>query len=194
MLDLQSAYDRLRRPENRVYLGAFVGLLALTGIVGCLVLYQFIKAPPAAAPPLLLAPKALATMTLNPIFLESETATLPVAEEIFAAPTARPKATAKAKPTARPKATTGQSCYYSSAGLNQTLSPAPSGSWSPIEHYYCNNGYWEIGEGDVVNRKTGGWGQDGVAEKILIKYDSAGNIADRKFIDPDGDQFTGPTR
>jgi hypothetical protein len=72
------------------------------------------------------------------------------------------------------------------------LAPAPSGSWSPIKHYFCDNGYWDIGKGDVVDRKTDGWGQDGVAEKILIKYDSGGIIADRIFIDPEGQQFSGP--
>ena len=191
MLDFQTFYDRLRNPENRLYLGVGVGLLAMTMIVGCLVLYQFIKGAQGTTPQLVLAPKDLATMTLEPILTEpafvlSETSTQPVAKKIIKAPTARVKPTAKAKSTA------GQSCIYSSPGLNQIFSPAPSGSWSPIEHYYCDNGYWDIGKGDVVDRKTGGWGQDGVAEKILIKYDSDGNIADRIFIDPDGDQFSGP--
>jgi hypothetical protein len=197
MLDFQTAYERLRSPENRIYLGAFVGLLAITGIVGCLVLYQFIKAPQ-TTPALVFAPKALVTMTVEPSFIPAETATLPVQQEIFVAPTAkvkataRVKATAKVKATARANATSGQSCNYSSASLNQILPPAPSGSWSPIEHYFCDNGYWEIGKFDIVDRKTGAWGQDGVAEKILIKYDSGGMIADRIFIDPEGQQFSGP--
>jgi len=185
MLYLRTVYDRLSSPENRIYVGALVGLLALIGIVGCLVLYQFMKAPQATAPQLVFAPKDLATMTLEPTvsaptIKPSETSTLPVPKKIIKAPTAKVK----------PKA--GQSCNYSSPGLNQILPPVPSGSWSPIEHYVCENGYWDIGKSDVVDRKTGGWGQDGVQEKILIKYDSSGNIADRIFIDPEGNQFSGP--
>jgi hypothetical protein len=195
MLDFQTFYDRVRNPKNRLYLGAGIALLALAWIVGCLVLYQFIRGTQDTTPQLVLAPKALATMTLEPAFISSETATLPVAQEIITAPTAKAakvKPTAKVKPKASVKSTAGQSCDYSSPGLNQILPPVPSGSWSPIEHYVCNNGYWEIGTADVVDRKTGGWGSDGVAEKILIKYDSDGNIADRIFIDPDGNPFTGP--
>jgi hypothetical protein len=191
MIDLQNAYDRLRRPENRIYIGAFVGLLALTGIVGCLVLYQFIKAPQETIPQLVVAPKALATMPVEPTItapaiIFPETSTTPAPQQNKKAPTAR------VKHTSRPKSAAGQSCIYSSPRLNQTLPPAPSGSWSPIEHYFCNDGYWEIGQGDVVDRKTGAWGWDGVPEKILIKYDSDGNIVDRIFIDPEGKQFSGP--
>jgi hypothetical protein len=191
MQDFRIVYDRLRSPENRLYLGVAVGLLALTMIVGCLVLYQFIKPSQAATPPLVLAPKDLALTPTEPILTEpaivlAETSTVPAPKKIVKAATARVKATAKVKPKA------GQSCIYSSPGLNQVYPPAPSGSWSPIEHYFCDNGYWDIGKGDVVDRNTGAWGQDGVLEKILIKYDSNGNIADRIFIDPDGDQFSGP--
>ena len=185
MLYLKIVYDRLRSPENRLYMGVGVGLLAIAVMVGCLVLYQFIKAPQETTPQLVLAPKALATMTLEPTltapaFILSETSTLPIPQKNIKTP----KATVK--PTA------SQSCNYSSPRLNQILPPVPSGSWSPIEHYFCDNGYWDIGKGDVVDRQSGGWGQDGVVEKILIKYDSAGNIADRIFIDPDGNQFSGP--
>jgi len=191
MQDLKIAYDRLRSPENRLYLGVAVGLLALTMIVGCLVIYQFIRGTQEATPQPVLAPKALATMLSEPTLsaptsISSETSTLPVPKKVVKAPTV------KVKPTAKVKATAGQSCIYSSPSLNQIYSPAPSGSWSPIEHYFCDNGYWDIGKGDVVDRKTGGWGQDGVAEKILIKYDRDGNVAGRIFIDPDGEQFSGP--
>jgi hypothetical protein len=191
MQDFRVVYDRLRQPENRIYVVAGALLLVVTLIVGCLVVYQLIKASSESAQPLLIAPKAVATMTLElpftaPELILSETSTAPVAKKI--APTARPKPKAKVKPTA------GKSCYYSTLRLNQVLPPVPSGSWSPIENYLCNDGYWEIGEGDVVDRKTGDWGRDGVPEKILIKYDSDGKIADRIFIDPDGDQFSGPTQ
>jgi hypothetical protein len=87
MFDFQTAYERLRSPENRIYLGAFVRLLAITGIVGCLVLYQFIKAPQ-TTPALVFAPKAFVTMTLEATVIPAETATLPVQQEIFVAPTA----------------------------------------------------------------------------------------------------------
>ena len=120
------------------------------------------------------------------MLFRSESSTVSPSLEILKSPTAKVKRTTKVKPTA------SQSCNYSSPGLNQTLPPVPSGSWSPIEHYFCDNGYWEIGKFDLVNRKTGVWGQDGVPEKILIKYDSDGKIADRIFIDPDGKQFSGP--
>jgi hypothetical protein len=191
MENLKIAYDRLRSPENRLYVGAFVGLLAMSVIVGCLVLYQFINGSQVTTPPLVLAPKDMATMHLEPTlsapaFVISETSTLPVLKKIIKA------ATAKVKPTAKVKSTAGQSCIYSSPSLNQTFSAAPCGSWSPIEHYFCDNGYWDIGKADVVDRKTGGWGQDGVPEKILIKYDESGNIADRIFVDPGGKQFSGP--
>ncbi len=182
----RDVYDRLGSSQNRLYVGGFVGLLALTGMVGCLVLYQFINAGRNTAAPLDLAPKAVEITAAELTFVPVETATLEAAQELFIEPAPT------RKPTAKPKPTAGASCYYSSAWLNQDLEPVASGSWSPVEHYLCKNGYWEIGEGDVVNRKTGGWGQDGVVEKILIKYDSNGNIADRIFIDPDGNQFTGP--
>ena len=192
MLDFREVYDRVRSPENRLYLGAFVGLLLLVAIVGCLVLYQFIRGTQNTAPQLLLAPKALASVTLEPILTESilgaaETSTPQAPKKVV-----KKTATVKVKAKITKKASAGESCIYSSPGLNQIFSPAPSGSWSPIEHYFCDNGYWDIGKGDVVDRQTGGWGQDGVVEKILIKYDSAGNIADRIFIDPDGNQFSGP--
>jgi hypothetical protein len=192
MDDLRIVYDRLRSPGNRLYLAVIVVLVAMTGIVGCLVAYQFIRGTQAATPQLVLAPNALATMTAGPtltapalVFSETSTVAAPQPKVIKAA-------TAKVKPTARAKAADGESCNYSSLSLNQTLPPVPSGSWSPIEHYVCDNGYWEIGTADVVNRKTGGWGSDGVAEKILLKYDSNGNIVDRIFIDPDGNEFAGP--
>jgi hypothetical protein len=164
--------------------------LIITLIVSCLVFYQLIKPPSGATQLLVSEPKAIATMTLEPIltepeFILSETSAPPEPEEILVAPTAKPKPKAKVKPT-------GQSCYFSSLSLNQALSPVPSGSRSPIENYLCDDGYWDIGKGDVVNRKTGDWGQDGVPEKIYIKYDSNGKLADRIFIDPDGEQFSGP--
>jgi hypothetical protein len=191
MQDFRIVYDRLTSPENRIYLGVAVGLVALTMIVGCLVLYQFIQSTKATAPPLVLAPKDLPTITLGPISTDpalvlAETATPAVVKKVVKA------ATARVKPKATKKASGGESCIYSSPGLNQVYPPAASGSWSPIQHYFCDNGYWDLGKSDVVIRATGGWGQDGVAEKVLIKYDSAGNIADRIFIDPDGNQFSGP--
>jgi hypothetical protein len=191
MQDLKIGFDRLSSPENRLYLGIFVGLLAMTAMVGCLVLYQFMKAPQPTTPQLVLAPKTLATNPLEPTssaltFIATETSIVPTPSEILTAPTAKVKSTARVKPPA------GQSCNYSSLSLNQTLPPVPDGSWSPIEHFLCDNGYWDIGQGDVVDRKTGAWGQDGIAEKILIKYDSNGQIADRIFVDPEGKQFSGP--
>ena len=187
--------DRLRSPENRLYISAGVGLLAIAVIAGCLVLYQFIKAPQETTPQSVLAPTALAstalvptalaTMALEPtlsapVFTLSETPTLPVPQEIFISPTASVEQTAS------------QSCNYSSPKLNEILPPVPSGSWSPIEHYFCDNGYWDIGKRDAVDRKTGDWGQDGVSEEIYIKYDRDGKIIDRIFIDPGGKQFFGP--
>jgi len=193
MQDYRIVYNRLRDPENRPFVVVFVVLLVMTLIVGCLVLFQFISASRQTALPLIIVPKALATMPVQPTaivtapaIILSETSTLPAPQKIIKA------ATAKVKATAKPKPETGQSCYYSSAALNQTLPPVPSGSYSPIEHYSCKNGYWEIGTSDVVNRITGAWGQDGIPEKILIKYDSSGEIADRIFIDPEGNQFSGP--
>ena len=189
---LRIVYDRLRSPENRLYVGAGVGLLAIILIAACLVLYQFIKAPQETTPQPVMAPTALATLALEPtlsaqvfilstqVFILSATPTLPVPQEIFVSPTASVVQAA------------GQSCNYSSPSLNKTLPPAPSGSWSPIEHYFCDNGYWDVGKRDVVDRKTGDWGQDGVPEKILIKYDRDGKIVDRIFIDPEGEQFSGP--
>jgi hypothetical protein len=191
MEDLRIAYDRLRGPENRPFVVVFALLLVMTLLVGCLVLYQFFIAPRQTTPQLAAAPKALATNPVEPTpsgltSIPTETATVSARLQVLKAPTA------KVKRTARPKPTAGQGCIYSSPGLNQIFSPAPSGSWSPIEHYFCDNGYWVIGTLDVVDRKTGGWGQDGVAEKILIKYDSDGTIADRIFFDPQGEEFSGP--
>jgi hypothetical protein len=190
--------DRLRSPENRLYIAAVVGLLVIAVIVGCLVLSQLVKAPQETTPQQVLAPTALTTMTLEPTFpapaiilstpviILTETPTLPIPQEIFISPTA------SGEPTGKLETTGSQSCNYSSASLNNKLPPVPSGSWSPIEHYFCDNGYWDIGKRDMVDRKTGDWGQDGVPEKILVKYDSGGKIADRIFIDPEGEQFSGP--
>jgi hypothetical protein len=180
---LRAGYDQLRSPENRLYVGIAVGLLVIVGIASCLVIYSFFIAPRVTTPQPVLAPKAAATMTLEPTaaaFELSETSTPPVQRKVVKA------ATARVEPTA------GQSCHYSSASLNEKLPPVPSGSWSPIEHYLCDNGYWDLGKHDVIDRKTGDWGQDGVPEKILIKYGSGGNIADRIFVDPEGKQFSGP--
>ncbi len=187
--------DRLRSPENRPIIALGAVLLTTIMIAACLVLYQLIRAPQGTPPQPVLAPTAvLATLTLEPtisapvIILSTpeltltvtETPTQPIPQEIVASPTA----------TMAPAA--NQSCIYSSPELNNILPPVPSGSWSPIEHYFCDNGYWDIGKRDLVDRITGDWGQDGVPERILIKYDRSGNIADRVFIDPEGKQFSGP--
>ena len=187
--------ERIRNPENRLYISAIIGLLALGAILGCLFLYEVFIVPQQTSPLPGLAPKALSPNAVEntdltptvlaptltaPVFIASETATLQVSKKI------------KKSPTAGVETSAGQSCNYSSAALNNTLPPVPSGSWSPIEHYVCNNGYWEIGTRDVIDKKTGDWGQDGVPEKILIKYDSSGNIVERIFLDPDGNQISGP--
>lgn len=186
--------DQLRSPENRPIITVGVVLLVTIVIAACLVLYQLIRTPKEIPPQPVLAPTALATLALEPtvsapvIILSTpeptvtltETPAQPIPQEIVASPTAAVVPAAS------------QSCIYSSPELNNILPPAPSGSWSPIEHYFCDNGYWDIGKRDSVDRQTGDWGQDGVLEKILIKYDRSGNIADRIFIDPEGKQFSGP--
>ncbi|MDO8487742.1 MAG: hypothetical protein Q7S31_00310 [bacterium] len=87
-----------------------------------------------------------------------------------------------------------ESCMYSAP--YQYLSPLPSGEYSPFQHYYCSEGFWDAGEMDAFkwNPRWGyDWGEDGVLEHVYIKYGPNGKVADRIAF-RDGIQIDVPTK
>ena len=97
------------------------------------------------------------------------------------------------EPTHTPTRRAGEACYYSDAGINQAATPIPDGAFSRYQGYRCDNGYWDIGTGDWVD-KTGDWGKDGVLERAFTKFNRDGVEIDRMFFDLQGNRIPGPNK
>ena len=87
----------------------------------------------------------------------------------------------------------GESCKYSEARINNVATPIPDGGYSEYQGYWCDNGYWDIGTGDWID-KSGNWGKDGSLEKALIKFNEEGVVIDRIFFDLHGNKIPGPIK
>lgn len=97
------------------------------------------------------------------------------------------------EPTHTPTRRAGEACYYSDARINQAATPIPDGAFSRYQGYRCDNGYWDIGTGDWVD-KTGDWGKDGVLERAFTKFNRDGVEIDRMFFDLQGNRIPGPNK
>jgi hypothetical protein len=125
----------------------------------------------------------------------SEPAPTPVLQALEALPTSTnsPSPTVVFDVVLTPTRRSGEACIYSGAWINIGSTPIPDGGFSAYQGYWCDNGYWDIGIADWVDR-AGNWGNDGLLERALIKFNRQGVIIDRLFFDLNGNRVPGPTK
>ena len=186
MNEYQRNEPQLREPQLRAVLW-FLGIVVLSTLcVGGLLLIKQINQRKVASP----TSVPLPVIILIPSPTVLQVVVVPTALIPTAVPTSIPTVVIKAvAPT-----NIGISCRYGPPFINPVATPVPDGGHSQYEDYLCVNGYWFIGIQDWVDSRTGDWGTDGIDERGYVMYNADGSVADRKFINLQGNAIPGPTK